>query len=61
VRAQRDLKPVLSYLDNNVLPQPEVMVSNAEEVFDEKGMLNDKRIGEQVEKLVARLLETMEK
>ena len=61
VRAQRDLKPVLSYLDNNVLPQPEVMVSNAEEVFDEKGMLNDKRTGEQVEKLVARLLETMEK
>lgn len=57
-RAQYHLRQVCVYLDVDVLNQPEVMVGNASEMFDEQGNLTHetsrKSIRELLEALVAR-------
>ena len=60
-RAQMALKPVLLYLDNNVLGQPEVLVSNAQSAFDENGKLTDTKTDEMLHKLIERLVKAAEK
>lgn len=57
-RAQYHLRQVCVYLDVDVINQPEVMVGNASEMFDEQGNLTHessrKHIRELLEALVAR-------
>lgn len=54
-RAQYHLRQVCVYLDVDVLNQPEVMVGNASEMFDEQGNLTH----ETSRKLIRELLETL--
>ena len=55
--AQYNLKQIFSYLDANVLGQPEFYVSMAQNKFDEKGNLIDESTKEHIVKAIKALLE----
>ncbi len=61
VRAQRDIKPVLQDVGLFVLAKPEVYVRDADNAFDEKGMLKDQKVLEQLKTLVINTLEFAKK
>lgn len=56
-RAQYDLRKILVALDMPVVVQPEVMIGNAAERFDQKGVLTDKRSRELIRKLLGALVQ----
>ena len=56
-RAQYDLRKILVALDMPVVVQPEVMIGNAAERFDQKGVLTDKRSRELIRKLLSALVQ----
>ena len=56
VRAQNELRQVLTALGCYVLPFPQVTISNAHERFDEEGNLTDEAVREQVRMLIDALV-----
>ena len=56
-RAQYDLRKILVALDMPVVVQPEVMIGNAAERFDQKGVLTDERSRELIRKLLGALVQ----
>lgn len=55
-RAQYHLRQVLVYLNMHPVNQPEVMVQNASQSFDEQGKLINERTGKNVTKLLNALI-----
>ena len=56
-RAQYDLRKILVALDMPVVVQPEVMIGNAAERFDQNGVLTDERSRELIRKLLSTLVQ----
>jgi len=56
-RAQYDLRKVLVALDMPVVVQPEVMIGNAAERFDQNGTLTDEQSRELIRKLLSTLVQ----
>lgn len=56
-RAQYDLRKILVALDMPVVVQPEVMISNAAERFDQNGVLTDERSRQLIQKLLTTLVQ----
>lgn len=56
-RAQYDLRKILVALDMPVVVQPEVMISNAAERFDQDGRLTDERSRQLIRKLLSTLVQ----
>lgn len=54
-RAQYDLRKILVALDMPVVVQPEVMIGNAAQRFDQNGILTDERSRELIRKLLMTL------
>jgi len=60
-RMQKELREILRQLDVWVIPTPDMLVSKAQDAFDENGKFKDKAQEEKLGKLVARLIETVKK
>lgn len=56
-RAQYDLRKILVALDMPVVVQPEVMIGNAAERFDQDGRLTDERSRQLIRKLLSTLVQ----
>lgn len=56
-RAQYDLRKILVALDMPVVVQPEVMIGNAAERFDQNGVLTDERTRKLIQKLLSTLVQ----
>jgi len=56
-RAQYDLRKILVALDMPVVVQPEVMIGNAAERFDQNGVLTDDRSRQLIKKLLSTLVQ----
>lgn len=56
-RAQYDLRKILVALDMPVVVQPEVMIGNAAERFDQNGVLTDERSRNLIKKLLNTLVQ----
>jgi chromate reductase, NAD(P)H dehydrogenase (quinone) len=56
-RAQYDLRKILVALDMPVVVQPEVMIGNAAERFDQNGVLTDERSRNLIKKLLSTLVQ----
>lgn len=56
-RAQYDLRKILVALDMPVVVQPEVMIGNAAERFDQDGRLTDERSRKLIQKLLITLVQ----
>jgi chromate reductase len=56
-RAQYDLRKILVALDMPVVVQPEVMIGNAAERFDQDGSLTDERSRQLIRKLLSTLVQ----
>jgi chromate reductase len=56
-RAQYDLRKILVALDMPVVVQPEVMIGNAAERFDQNGRLTDERSRQLIRKLLSTLVQ----
>ena len=56
LRAQNQLRLILTAVNVFVLPQPQVFIRHAKDVFDEKGELKDEKVKEQLKKLVEKTL-----
>lgn len=56
-RAQYDLRKILVALDMPVVVQPEVMIGNATERFDQNGRLTDERSRQLIKKLLSTLVQ----
>lgn len=56
-RAQYDLRKILVALDMPVVIQPEVMIGNAAERFDQDGSLTDERSRQLIRKLLSTLVQ----
>jgi len=56
-RAQYDLRKILVALDMPVVVQPEVMIGNAAERFDQNGRLTDERSRQLIRKLFSTLVQ----
>lgn len=56
-RAQYDLRKILVALDMPVVVQPEVMIGNAAERFDQNGRLTDERCRQLITKLLTTLVQ----
>lgn len=56
-RAQYDLRKILVALDMPVVAQPEVMIGNAAERFDQNGALTDERSRQLIQKLLSTLVQ----
>jgi chromate reductase len=56
-RAQYDLRKILVSLDMPVVVQPEVMIGNAAERFDQNGRLTDERTRQLIKKLLSTLMQ----
>jgi len=56
-RAQYDLRKILVALDMPVVVQPEVMIGNAAERFDQNGRLTDERYRQLIRKLLSTLVQ----
>jgi len=56
-RAQYDLRKILVSLDMPVVVQPEVMIGNAAERFDQNGVLTDERTRQLIKKLLSTLVQ----
>lgn len=56
VRAQQDLRQVLTILGCYVMPFPYIAVANAGELFDEAGNLTDDGVRQQVRAVVESLV-----
>jgi chromate reductase, NAD(P)H dehydrogenase (quinone) len=56
-RAQYDLRKILVAIDMPVVVQPEVMIGNATERFDQNGVLTDGRTRQLIKKLLSTLVQ----
>ena len=57
LRAQPHLRQIMSALNVILLPQPQVIIRNAQEVFDSSGNIIDPKLLEQLKTLIRKTLE----
>ncbi len=57
LRSQPHLRQIMTALNVLLLPQPQIMIRNAAEVFDAKGNLIDSKLLEQLKTLILKTLE----